>query len=142
MMAEREMNMAWWNDYSAIPFTDHGRDETGCDCYGLLRLVYRDRLQVELPLLLDGYRHTEQRQILANLIQGSAMLIGFKPVALDDLQPLNVLIIRQAGADCHLGLLVSPSLMLHTEAGRGVVVEDIRRPHLKPRIREAYRYDH
>lgn len=131
----------WWNNYSAIPFVDHGRDGSGCDCYGLLRLVYRDRLGVELPLLLDGYRHTEQRQILANLIEGNALLIGFSQMDLDRLQPFDVLIIRQAGVNCHLGVLVTPNLLLHTEAGRGVVVEDIRRPHLRPRIREAWRYE-
>lgn len=130
----------WWNNYSHIPFEDHGRDERGCDCYGLVRLVYRDRLGVELPLLLDDYDHTRQREILDRLIKGNALLLGFQRVDLAELRPLDVLIVRQAGADCHLGVLVTNNLLLHIERGCGVVIEDIRRPHLQPRIREAYRY--
>ena len=41
--------MSWANEYVGIPWLWRGRDRTGIDCYGLVRLVYREQLSVELP---------------------------------------------------------------------------------------------
>ncbi len=132
---------AWWSDYVGIPFVDHGRDHSGCDCWGLVRLVMAERFGIALPSLADGYASTsEHRQVLQRLIAGQAPVLGFAQVDLDRVQPGDVLVIRQMGADCHVGLMVTDHLVLHTEQAKGAVVEDIRRPGLRPRIKQAWRY--
>lgn len=131
---------AWWSDYVGIPFVDHGRNRSGCDCWGLVRLVLAERFGINLPSLADGYDSTEQRTILQHLIEGKAPVLGFAQVDLDQAQPGDVLVIRQLGAACHVGIMVTPSLLLHTEEGKGAVIEDIRRRHLAPRIAHAWRY--
>ena len=40
---------AWVNDYVGIPYVPCGRDWQGVDCYGLLKLVYRDEYNIDLP---------------------------------------------------------------------------------------------
>lgn len=41
--------MHWSARYVGIPFLDGGRDELGCDCWGIHRLIYRNEKGIELP---------------------------------------------------------------------------------------------
>ena len=58
----------WTQKYVGIPYRDLGRDMTGCDCWGLLRLVYGQELvpfRVEVRRLRDRYpvgRHVGQAE--------------------------------------------------------------------------------
>ncbi len=122
-----------------IPFESRGRSRDACDCYGLLRLIYKDKLEVDLPPLLL-YDNTLQRKTMSDMMLTQPMLIGFIPVKVANVQPFDVIVIRQVGFDCHLGIVIDETRMVHTEAGRGVVVEDFTRPHIKPRVREAWHY--
>ncbi len=131
--------MTWWNDYMEIPFADHGRDRRGCDCYGLVRLVLAERFGVDLPPMTVGYDSAADREAVAGMIAGNALLTGFEQVK--TVRPGDVLVIRQAGSNCHLAVVVAPGLALHTERGKGVVVESYNRPHLRPRIREVWRHE-
>ncbi len=131
--------MNWWDQYVGVPFESRGRTLDAADCYGLLRLVYAAELGVELPELLV-YESTNARRTMGELIRTQPLLMGFKGVDIDTVQPFDVLVIRNGGFDCHLGIVVSARAMLHTEAGKGAVVEEFGRPHIKPRVREAYRY--
>jgi len=128
----------WWDKYSMIPFQDLGRDETGCDCYGLVRLIYEREVGVELPALCF-YENTKQREVLGDAISEQPALLGFEPVSKDAVEPFDVLVISHAGWACHLGIVINDRLCIHTEAKKGVVVEEFRRPHLWPRVKEAYR---
>lgn len=41
--------------YVGIPYADHRSDRSGCDCWGLVRLVYRERAGVVLPAYAGDY---------------------------------------------------------------------------------------
>ena len=47
--------MIWANAYVGLPWADLGRDRTGCDCWGLARLVYAEQLGIALPSYSDAY---------------------------------------------------------------------------------------
>ena len=132
--------MRWWDDYVGMPFESKGRTRDGCDCYGLLRIIYSDQLGVELPLLLLEYENTLQRKTMNDMMRSQPLLIGFEQVELSAVQPLDVLVLRNVGFDCHIGIVTGGNWMIHSEAGKGTVLEDFSRPHVKPRVKEAWRY--
>lgn len=39
----------WINDYVGLPHVTNGRERKGCDCWGLMILVWRERRGIELP---------------------------------------------------------------------------------------------
>jgi murein DD-endopeptidase len=41
--------MTTFNKYINIPFKHHGRDFNGCDCFGILKLMYTNELNINLP---------------------------------------------------------------------------------------------
>lgn len=129
------------NDYVGIPFISKGRDIAGADCYGLVRLVYLAELDIELPELVDGYEDTKDRENMAGLVADKALLTGFTQVDFDNRQPFDVFVMRHAGHNCHLSLVVDNNRMLHSESGKGSTIELYNRPHIKPRIKEVWRYD-
>ncbi|WP_418186723.1 NlpC/P60 family protein [Aliarcobacter lanthieri] len=36
-------------DFIGIPYQDGGRDLQGCDCYGLVKLYYKEMLNIDIP---------------------------------------------------------------------------------------------
>ena len=123
--------------FVGIPILSKGRTATGCDCYGLVRLIYQQE-GIELPLLLD-YDNTTDRAVMTGMVARQPLLIGFKKV--ETPQPLDVLVIRQGGWNCHLAVVLDERRMIHSEAGKGSAVELYSRPHIKPRIKEIWRYE-
>ena len=127
-------------EYLAIPFKDHGRDRSGCDCYGLVRLVLSERHNIHLLPLTEGYEGTQERALIAALVDVRIPLLKFAAVT-GPIESGDVVVIRQGGQPCHVGIIVAPHTMLHTEAGSGPKLEDIRRPHIAPRIEGFYRHE-
>lgn len=41
----------WAAKYIGLPYVPGGREKDGVDCWGLLRLIYKEEMQLDLPLL-------------------------------------------------------------------------------------------
>ena len=60
----------WSATYIGAPWSARGRDRDGLDCWGLVRLVYRDRLFRDLPDY-QGYVSGHERREIDALIAGA-----------------------------------------------------------------------
>jgi cell wall-associated NlpC family hydrolase len=126
-----------WNDYLQIPYQARGRDWTGADCYGLVRLVLLDMGGAVMPLLpgMDDNGVAGDLELLA--IQWHH--IDFEDARLLDVVKIRTLAADGGPADTHVGIVAPRDMLLHSEASYGG-------PHMTPlsqirrRIRGIYRH--
>jgi cell wall-associated NlpC family hydrolase len=119
----REEDISWVADYVGLPWVRFGRDRGGIDCWGLIVLVYAERFDIALPLYADmswnpdfgalGAEAGALRRSIGDLmVEQSA---GWQRVPDDQRRLGDVLLIRQWGWPCHVGLFVPPGHVLHAE---------------------------
>ncbi|MDR0710057.1 MAG: C40 family peptidase [Spirochaetaceae bacterium] len=103
---------SWASRYVGIPFVSGGRESSGCDCYGLIRLVLLEQFACQLPLLALGYKNACDAAETGPLIQRYLPLLKggqiTKPAA------GSVPLIRYRGRTSHVGIFVDDEYILHT----------------------------
>ncbi len=103
--------------FTGIPFRDKGRDRTGCDCWGLVRLVYMEVAGIELP----EYGEISSADLLrvARSMRDGAVSSEWEDVGGPPRRPLDVALMRRPlggpGPAWHCGVMATDRLLLHTE---------------------------
>jgi cell wall-associated NlpC family hydrolase len=100
--------------FVGIPYRDHGRGFDGCDCWGLVRLVFRETRGVDLPSFADGYVCASDAKAVADLIAGRLQPWDELPPGVETTG--DVLLMRRGSSACHVGLVVEPGKVLHVSA--------------------------
>ena len=128
----------WCAAYLRVPFAEKGRDRSGADCWGLVRLVLEEQFGLlGLPGYESEYRNTSDRDGIAEAVR-SGLLDGWEPT---DAPAAGVLVIlRLAGRPWHCGVMANRNWMLHTLEGTGVCVERIDGMLWRNRIEGCWRY--
>lgn len=128
----------------SIPFVDGGRELSGCDCWGLVRLVYLRECGITLPSYGDVGAH--ELAAIARRIPGEAAQAPWRVVT--DAQAFDVVIMNgrpvkglHPRAAMHVGVMVSTSHMLHIEEGGGCCVMPLGHPTVRPRVLLQVRHD-
>lgn len=135
--------MQWVADYISIPFVDGGRDRRGVDCWGLVQLVYRDRLGVELPDYGE-ISASDLLRIAKRMKQDVASWIKVEePKALDVVLMLGTPTGpdgRTRAVNTHAGVMADSNHVLHTQGATGAVL--VPRDHftVRHRITGFYRW--
>jgi probable lipoprotein NlpC len=126
--------------YIGIPFLDHGRDRSGCDCWGLVRLVYAEQLGIILPDLGDEYSEAYARGEVDEAVGSTVGQEWNVDVTGQAWQPLDVMIFTRAGVECHVGLYVRPGEMLHVIEGTAAAYERYDTVKWKRRLSRVVRW--
>lgn len=113
---------SWAAKYVGIPYVVGGDDETGCDCWGLINLVWRREKGSELPTY-DGRRFHSRKDRFA-VYRGAVGHVGlFEPVPHGEERAFDGVLIRQDGLPTHCGIIVEPGKIMHTDKPTDVVIE-------------------
>lgn len=130
--------MSWSNGYVGIPYADLGRDASGCDCWGLARLVYANELQIGLPSYAADYGSADFAPEVAALIHDR---VGppWSPVA-GCVHQFDLLLLRLGRHDTHVGIAIDHRIMLHMAVGCSAKVEGFRYGRWAHRLVGVYRH--
>ena len=132
--------MANWTDsFIEIPFKCDGRDRNGCDCYGLICLIYRERLGIILPDYAGIF--TDHTMVTLKKV-ARTMEEGRKRWALvDKPSPYDMVMLRTGRYVWHVGLAINKCDMIHTMAGIGSAIESFQNLYWKHRVVEFRRWN-
>lgn len=127
-----------FDPFVGIPWIDRGRSIIGCDCWGLVWIVYRELLRIELPSYHDRYVTSADRAATAALVAGE--LDPWEEIAAGQEMTFDVALMQ--GTPLHIGIVTAPGMMLHVESGETSRIERYRSGLLQNRL-SFYRYrDH
>jgi len=127
----------WCADYIGIPFRSQGRDRSGCDCYGLVRLVLSERFSLTLPMFAKEYADSSDRRVIGPLMERELPLLAGDQIPNPELGSVAVAYI--AGQPLHLGVYVGDGMILHAKRESGVLLERTSSLFFRNRIEGYYR---
>ena len=132
----------WASSYVGLPFLDGGRDRQGLDCWGLVRLVYAERLGIRLPDFAE-VRAADARAVartVADQIESGFWL----PVIRGAEREFDVVVMRghegRSGLTRHVGVVAAFDTVLHVEQHTDAVCPRLTSPSVKFRITGIYRH--
>jgi len=103
------------NNFIGIPFIEHGRLYSGCDCAGLVLLFYRDFLKINLEDFVD-YVSTNDRtnsERIAVYFSGK----GFSQAPIAQKRLGDVAVFSILNRPMHVGIVLEDNKYLHTREG-------------------------
>lgn len=130
--------MSWASDYVGLPQRDHGRDRHGVDCWGLVRLVYRDTLAIDLPSYAAHYSDPQEHAEVARIVNAAEARGPWRPV--DQVLPFDLLLFRMGRHRSHIGVALDSGRMLHVQGTDGSKVERFRDGRWQHRFTGAFRH--
>jgi cell wall-associated NlpC family hydrolase len=128
----------WAGHYIGLPFLDHGRDRSGLDCWGLVRLVMAEQLGFALPSYIRDYQRTTQVDRISALIERESP--KWKNIAPGQEICGDVIVLRVRGRPMHVGLVLGDKQMLHIEFGINSVIERYAGTRWTDRVAGFYRH--
>ena len=125
--------------YVGIPYKDQGREMEGLDCWGLVRLIYKQELGIDLPSYCDGYQSAEE-------VHGASRMVveekaRWSQIPDGEEEPGDVVVMKISGLPMHVGVIIGYGKMIHVMKGCDSVVEKYRSTMWKNRIDGYFRHD-
>ncbi|MFH2013824.1 MAG: NlpC/P60 family protein [Patescibacteria group bacterium] len=124
--------------YLCIPFEAGGRDYQGIDCFGLVKLIYKEFLDINIP---------DTEKLPGNIVGIQNELKNFSNlfIKVKDPEPFDIILCRESPSSKninHIALFLTSGKGIHAVEGQGVVVEKfIRNPYYLEMIEGYYRYN-
>lgn len=133
----------WVERYVGIPFQDVGFGFSGCNCWTLVRLVLLTECKIELPLY--GETSADDLRAAGKQIGSNALIKPWLSVV-GDRRTFDAILMSARLSDGgsfpgHVGIMTSPTHLLHVERATDAVNIPIDHPSVRQRIIGAFRHE-
>jgi len=124
-----------YENYIGIPFQANGRSRDGLDCWGLVRLIYEEQYQIDLPSFTSDYDIEDDDRIKELISQYQE---GWEET--DIPKEGSVVLFKILGELTHIGIMISNKHFIHVREGSNTVIDNIEGFRWKNRVVGFYDY--
>lgn len=127
----------WAAGYVGIPYKLSGRTKTSCDCYGLVRIIYDEVMNIKLPSFSDDYTDESDSDTLTTLYNDNKI----NWVCVDKPQVGDLIYLMLSGYPKHVGVIVGDNHFIHNLTDNGSsTIADYTNNKWKQRVIGFYRW--
>lgn len=131
--------MHWSRDYVGLPWRFAGRSRDGIDCWGLLWLIYRDVLKIDVASYERETLDAPEREQIAALLTEDRNKSPWRHAEQE--QQFDMVVFRRGGIESHVGIVVEPGRMIHILHGGESSIERFDRGRWKPKLVGLHRHE-
>lgn len=128
----------WAGHYIGLPYKSRGRDSAGLDCWGLVRLILHEQMDIQVPCYTAFYDSATNHEQIGPLVRRESLNWGRVREAEGRLG--DVVVLRMRGQPMHVGFILDERHMLHIEQGINSVIERYDSLKWKKRITGIFRH--
>jgi len=136
------MMTSWASRYVGLPFKDFGRDFSGVDCWGLVRLVLKQEKNIDVPAY--GETSALDLEAVARMVSREAFIEPWIAVMPHAAQPFDVAVmyrrIDRIRCPIHVGIMVNRWNVLHIEEKISAVMVPVDHPTITCRQPRFFRH--
>jgi len=115
----------WWDKYQSIPFVEYGRGVSGCDCWGLARLIEREEFNKNLPSYIDSYNGYGRSNGIPQAISDNVK--NYVPIKYGLESSGDLVLISVSGLFVHIGVVTELGSFIHSVSEEvGVLIESYK----------------
>lgn len=99
----------WADKYVGIPYLMHGSNFDGCDCYGLVKLIYKNEFNINLPDYSSNYTPNSDDDEIIDIYKKEVT----KWRQVDKPKIGSVVYLMVLGQPKHVGVVINEKQFLH-----------------------------
>ncbi len=131
--------MHWSARYIGINHSETAEPSfAAASCWGLICLVYRDELGIQLPTYAGAFTSLDEVDEVEQLFASERL--SRRWMVAEGCLPFDVALFRTGLHRRHVGLVVKPGIMLHVAADQPARLEAYDAPHWRPRLLATFRH--
>lgn len=137
------MDIKQLHKYVGIPYLSNGRTIFGCDCWGLVYIVFKNELGIDLPIVSGEYiKGTEAGEVAPVFERYKKEMVAEKKFTeVNEFSPCDLILFRLSGAVSHIGIFACEEKFLHTDGRAGACFEKVNHRYWNRRIDGIYRHE-
>jgi cell wall-associated NlpC family hydrolase len=131
----------WITEYIGVEYKENGRDcESGVDCWGLIKCIYDNEFNIDLPDYNEKYeKRGKQYKLEEN--DYSFLESNWRKISMKNKEVGDLLLFDMNDMIFHVGMIVAKHKFIHVHAGIQTVLDEMNNLRWENRIHGLYRHN-